>query len=124
MLKRNEAKFLKRNEAKVVEAKRSKNFEAKRSEKLLRKLLKRNEAKILKRNEAKRSEKMFLSFAKQSENQGKRDAVSLFSLRSEKIKQAKMGHPNGLFATRSFTNIIQGRIAHRSNRNLHERFNF
>ncbi len=46
------------------------------------------------RNEAKRSEKFFVSFAKQSENQAKRDAFLLFSLRSEKIKQAKMGHPS------------------------------
>ena len=57
---------------------------------------KRNEAKNLKHNEARRSE-FFVSFAKQSENQAKRDAVSLFSLRSEKLKQAKMGHPNLTF---------------------------
>ena len=47
--------------------------------------MKRKEAKIY-----------FFSFAKRSENQAKRDAVSLFSLRSEKEKQAKMGHPSVL----------------------------
>ena len=75
---RKEAKIF----VKIFEAKRSEKFEAKRSEKF----------------EAKRSKKkrkiVLVSFAKQSENQAKRDAVSLFSLRSEKIKQAKMGHPS------------------------------
>ena len=68
-MKRKEAK----NVTKIFEAKRSEKFEAKRSEK---------KRKIL-----------LVGFAKQSENEAKRDAVSLFSLRSEKIKQAKMGHP-------------------------------
>ena len=73
---------------KTVEAKK---IEAKRSEKLLRKSFKRKEAKNLKRKEAKF---IFSSFAKRGENQAKRDAFSLFSLRSENKKQAKMGHPN------------------------------
>ncbi len=50
------------------------------------------EAKRSKKFEVKRSKLFFVSFTKQSENQAKQDAVSLFPLRSEKIKQAKMGH--------------------------------
>ena len=69
-MKRKEAK----NVTKIFKGKRSEKFEAKLSEK---------KRKIL-----------LVGFAKQSENKAKRDAVSLFSLRSEKIKQAKMGHPN------------------------------
>ena len=46
----------------------------------------------MKQSEKKRNF-LFVSFVKQSENQAKREAVSLFLLGSEKIKQAKMGHP-------------------------------
>ncbi len=93
---------------------------AKRSEKFLRKSLKRKKAKRSEKccenlwSEKKRkiwSEKkrkfLLVSFVKQSENQAKLDALLLFLLWSEKIKQAKMGHPTVDISVNNLANYSQ-----------------
>ena len=56
---------------------------------MLQKSLKQKEAKNLKQKEG----NFFVSFEKQSKNQAKCDAVSLFSLRSKKNKTSENGTP-------------------------------
>ena len=55
--------------------------------------LKRNDAKKLMRNERNEAKNLFFSFAKQSKKETKRFQFRFVSLRSEKHKKAKMGHP-------------------------------